>query len=93
RPSANAPEYFRNINTAGALLALAPGIVAAILTGWPALLLLAAALLVLRAAQALSYHLQGGVNAASLGWVRQTLEIAVLLIASLPIASLYSFGR
>ncbi|MEO8096450.1 MAG: hypothetical protein ABI811_02025 [Acidobacteriota bacterium] len=93
RPSANAPEYFRNITTAGALLAIAPGILAAALTGWPALLLLAAMLVVLRVAQAWSYQASGGVNAASLGWVRHTLEIAVLLIARLPIAFLYSGGH
>lgn len=89
RPAADGAPA--NINSTKAVLAIALGMLSAFLTGWPALLLMAASLLTVRVALGWSYQSLGGINRDSLGWVRQTLEVLVLLIVRLPIASLY-FG-
>jgi hypothetical protein len=86
RPAADAvlPE----LTSRRALIVLAVGVLSAAFTGWHALLLLAATLLAVRIGMGLSYQRWGGIRAASLAWVRESLAVAILLIARLPAGSL-----
>jgi hypothetical protein len=88
RPAAQ--EIVDRISSAGVVVAMLLGIAAAAFTGAGAFLMLACAILAIRAAQALSYQCWGGVNTFSAALTRHVLEITVLAAARLPIAFLYS---
>ena len=91
RPAASGSSV--DMSSTEAIFSIALGVLSAFLTGWPALLLMAALLLIVRLALGWSYQSMGGINRNSLGWVRQTLEVLVLLIVRLPISSLYFDAR
>lgn len=91
RPAVNFAS--QDIKSAGVIIAIAVGMLTAFLAGWPAILLLAASLLVVRVVLGWSYQRLGGINRSSLGWVRQVLEVVILAIAHLPISFLYSAAR
>ncbi len=79
RPAANAE--LPRVTSAGAIVAILIGLVPALLAGRHSVLLIVAALLVVRIVLAFSYRYQEGITNSSLGWTRQLLEIAVLIIS------------
>jgi hypothetical protein len=78
RPAANAE--LPNVTSAGAICAMVIGFVPAIFAG-QGLLMIVAAMLVVRVVQAFSYRNNEGITRSSLGWTRQIVEIAVFVIS------------
>ncbi len=74
-----------SLTTTGALIAIAQGIVASMLLGWRAgLLILAGTYLLVRGARRYFYKRIGGINGDCLGATEQILEIFILLLFASP---------
>ncbi|MEI9811800.1 MAG: hypothetical protein WDO18_03610 [Acidobacteriota bacterium] len=85
RPAAD--SSIPNVTTPGAILSMAAGIAAAALSGRYALLMFVASLVTVRIVVGLAYKRSGGISSTHLGWTRQILEIAIFLIARLPVVT------
>jgi adenosylcobinamide-GDP ribazoletransferase len=87
RPSGDGLGYAfsSSLTTAGSLIAIAQGVIAAMLLGWrPGLLILLAAYLIIRGARTYFYRRIGGVNGDCLGATEQLLEIFILILFASP---------
>jgi adenosylcobinamide-GDP ribazoletransferase len=87
RPSGDGLGYAfsSSLTTPGSLIAIAQGLIASMLLGWrPALLIVAGAYLIVRAARAYFYKRIGGVNGDCLGATEQLLEIFILILFASP---------
>jgi hypothetical protein len=91
RPAAGAD--LPPLSSRRAVIEISLGIASALWTGWHAPLFLAAAMAAMRVVMGFSYRSWGGIRTVSLTWVRVAVAVAVLLIALLPISSLYSGAR
>ena len=90
RPAATPPRYTQSLNSAGALLVIAQGIVAAFLTGWfSGALILAACYLATRLLRVWAYKNTGGVDQKTLAYAHRVLEICVLLALSVPLPTAF----
>lgn len=77
--------FASSLTTAGALIAIAQGLVASMVLGWrPGLLILAGAYLMIRGARTYFYKRIGGVNGDCLGATEQLLEIFILVLFASP---------
>jgi adenosylcobinamide-GDP ribazoletransferase len=88
RPSGDGLGYVfsASLTTTGALIAIAQGLIASMLLGWRAgLLIVAAAYLIVREARSYFYKRIGGVNGDCLGATQQLLEIFILILFASPL--------
>jgi len=86
RPAAKPPAYTQALTSWGAFLAIAQGIVAAVLAGWFAgSLILIACYLVTRFSRLWAYKSTGGINQDSLAYARVGVELCVLILLSVPL--------
>jgi adenosylcobinamide-GDP ribazoletransferase len=77
--------FCSSLTTAGAMIAIAQGLIASMLLGWRAgLLILLGAYLILRGARTYFYKRIGGVNGDCLGATEQFLEIYILILFASP---------
>jgi adenosylcobinamide-GDP ribazoletransferase len=87
RPSGDGLGYAfsSSLTTTGALLAVAQGVIASMLLGWRAgLLIILGTYLILRAARTYFYKRIGGINGDCLGATEQLLEIFILILFASP---------
>lgn len=78
-------QFSSSLSTTGSLIAIAQGVIAAMLLGWRSgLLLLLGAYLILRAARSYFYKRIGGINGDCLGATEQLLEIFILILFASP---------
>ncbi len=88
RPSGTGLGYAftSSLTTTGSLIAIAQGLIAAMLLGWrPGLLIVLAAYLIVRAARSYFYKRIGGINGDCLGATEQLLEISILIFFASPL--------
>ncbi|HTB13000.1 MAG TPA: adenosylcobinamide-GDP ribazoletransferase [Bryobacteraceae bacterium] len=88
RPSGDGLGYAfsSSLTTTGAVIALAQGVVASMLLGWRAgVLIVAAAYVIVRGARSYFYKRIGGVNGDCLGATEQLLEIFILILFASPL--------
>lgn len=88
RPSGEGLGYAfsSSLSTTGALIAIAQGVIASMLLGWRAgLLILLGAYLIIRAARTYFYKRIGGINGDCLGATEQLLEIFILILFASPL--------
>jgi len=77
--------FSSSLTTTGSLIAIAQGLIAAMLLGWrPGVIIIAGAYLIVRGARTYFYKRVGGVNGDCLGATEQMLEIFILVLFASP---------
>jgi adenosylcobinamide-GDP ribazoletransferase len=77
--------FSSSLTTTGSIIAIAQGLIAAMLLGWrPGLLIVTGAYLIVRGARKYFYKRIGGVNGDCLGATEQLLEIFILILFASP---------
>ena len=77
--------FSSSLTTTGSLIAIAQGLIAAMLLGWrPGVIIIAGAYLIVRGARTYFYKRVGGINGDCLGATEQLLEIFILILFASP---------